>query len=101
SEAGVRKVDNPRNFGVAEMDSGQKILRLVERPMIPKSNMALVGIFKIKETALLFETLDYCIQNKICSADGEYHLTEALQRTIEKGMHLQAFKVNNWFDCGK
>jgi glucose-1-phosphate thymidylyltransferase len=101
SEAGIRKVDNPRNFGVAEMDSAQRILRMVERPMIPKSNMALVGIFKIKETKLLFETLEYCIANKIESADGEYHLTEALQRTIDKGMQMQGFKVNNWFDCGK
>ncbi len=101
SEAGVRRVDNPRNFGVAEIDNNQKVLKLVERPMIPKSNMALVGIFKIKETAELFETLDYCIQNKISSSDGEYHLTEALQMTIDKGMHIRAFKVNNWFDCGK
>ena len=101
SEIGVRKVEDPQNFGVAEIDSNQKVLKLVERPMIPKSNMALVGIFKIKETCLLFDTLDYCIKNKISSADGEYHLTEALQMTIDKGMYIRAFKVNNWFDCGK
>ena len=101
SEAGVRRVDDPRSFGVAEIDSSQKVLKLVERPVIPKSNMALVGIFKIKETAQLFDTLSYCIENKISSNDGEYHLTEALQMTIEKGMCMRAFKVNNWFDCGK
>lgn len=63
--------------------------------------MALVGIFKIKETRLLFDTLDYCIENSIGTIDDEYHLTEALQMMIAKGWQMSAFKVNNWFDCGK
>lgn len=101
SEAGVRKVENPGAFGVAEIDAQQRITRIVERPLIPKSNMALVGIFKIKETALLFDTLDECIQQQDIAHDGEFHLTDVLQKSIQKGMHLRAFKVNNWFDCGK
>lgn len=101
SEAGVRKVENPGAFGVAEIDAQQRITRIVERPLIPKSNMALVGIFKIKETALLFETLDECIQQQDIAHDGEFHLTDVLQKSIQKGMQLRAFKVNNWFDCGK
>ena len=37
------------------------------------------------------------------SADenGEYHLTNALQQMVESGIKLHAFRVNNWFDCGK
>jgi len=101
SEAGVRRVDNPGNFGVAEIGTNQVVNRLVEKPLIPKSNMALVGIFKIKETRLLFDTLDYCIENSIGTIDDEYHLTEALQMMIAQGWKMSAFKVNNWFDCGK
>lgn len=101
SEAGVRRVDNPGNFGVAEIGANQVVSRLVEKPLIPKSNMALVGIFKIKETRLLFDTLDYCIENSLGTIDDEYHLTEALQMMIAQGWQMSAFKVNNWFDCGK
>ncbi len=101
SEAGVKRVDYPRNFGIAEVDNQGFIKKIVEKPLIPKSNMALVGIFKIKETKLLFDTLTYMIQNETGSINGEYYLTEALEMMISQGMKMKAFKVNNWFDCGK
>ena len=46
SMLGVKKVDDPRNFGVAEIDEKGFITRVVEKPSIPKSNMALVGFIK-------------------------------------------------------
>jgi glucose-1-phosphate thymidylyltransferase len=48
---GVKKVDDPRSFGVAEIDNNGFISHVVEKPSIPKSNMALVGLYKIKDTA--------------------------------------------------
>ncbi len=53
SMLGVKKVDDPRNFGVAEIGEDGFIAHVVEKPSIPKSNMALVGLYKIKETAFL------------------------------------------------
>ena len=47
SMIGVRKVDDPREFGVAEINEHGYIDHVVEKPQIPKSNMALVGIYKI------------------------------------------------------
>lgn len=99
SMLGVKKVDDPRNFGVAEIDEDGFISRVVEKPAIPKSNMALVGIYKIKETHFLFSCL-----HKIISADGDYqdfNLTDALECMIQQGAKFQSFKVSNWFDCGK
>src|SRR5690606_41863444 len=55
SMLGVKKVDDPRSFGIAEIDGNGFITRVVEKPSIPKSNMALVGLYRIKETALLFK----------------------------------------------
>ena len=101
SEIGVRRIDDPREFGVAEIDSQDNILKLVEKPKIPKSNMALVGIFKVKDSELLFKTLDEYVAGQDEIIDGEYHLTVAMQRMIENGYCYKAFKVNNWFDCGK
>src|ERR1043165_8925457 len=54
SMLGVKKVDDPRNFGVAEIAEDGFISRVVEKPAIPRSNMALVGIYKIKESNFMF-----------------------------------------------
>lgn len=99
SMLGVKKVDDPRNFGVAEIDEEGFVSRVVEKPAIPKSNMALVGIYKIKETHFLFSCL-----HQIINSDGDYqdyNLTDALECMIQQGAKFQSFKVSNWFDCGK
>lgn len=100
SQIGVRKVDDPRGFGVAELDDKDKVLKVVEKPLIPKSNMAMVGVYYIKETKELFNALEKHLSTRI-EEEGEYHLTNALEYMIEQGNHFQAFRVNNWFDCGK
>jgi glucose-1-phosphate thymidylyltransferase len=100
SMLGVKKVDDPRNFGVAEINDAGSIVRVVEKPQIPKSNMALVGIYKIKESEVMFECLDKLFNEEI-TTQGDYNLTDALQCMIQKDIHFQSFKVANWFDCGK
>ncbi len=100
SMLGVKRVDDPRNFGVAEMDEESIIHRVVEKPQIPKSNMALVGIYRIRETDYLFKCLENNIENQITSY-GEYNLTDAIECMIRNGVKFEAFKVQNWFDCGK
>lgn len=100
SMLGVRKVDDPREFGVAEIDEKGFIDHVVEKPHIPKSNMALVGIYKIKESTQLFE----CLENNFLQGlrtHGEYSLTDALDCMLQKGAKFKPFKVDNWFDCGR
>ena len=97
---GVKRVDDPRNFGVAEIDEHGIITRVVEKPQIPKSNMALVGIYRIKETSSLFSCLENNMRDEITSY-GEYNLTDAIECMIKSGTKFQPFKVQNWFDCGK
>ncbi len=100
SMLGVKKVDDPRNFGVAEIDENEFISRVVEKPAIPKSNMALVGVYKIRETDFLFS----CLQKIVAAGAksyGEFNLTDALQCMIESGAEFHSFKVQNWFDCGR
>jgi glucose-1-phosphate thymidylyltransferase len=97
---GVKRVDDPRDFGVAEINEEGFISRVVEKPHIPKSNMALVGIYRIKETSILFGCLHNNIRNNLMS-HGEYNLTDALECMIRQGAKIQPYKVQNWFDCGK
>jgi glucose-1-phosphate thymidylyltransferase len=100
SMIGIRKVDDPRDFGVATIDENGFIEHMVEKPAIPKSNMALVGLYKINETAVLFECLHQLFVENITTR-GEYNLTDALACMIQKGTRFRSFKVANWFDCGK
>ena len=100
SMLGVKKVDDPRNFGVAEVNEDGFISMVVEKPAIPRSNMALVGLYKIKETALLFKCLNRILTNNIKSHD-EFNLTDALECMIEGGAKFKSYKVENWFDCGR
>jgi glucose-1-phosphate thymidylyltransferase len=100
SAIGVKKVEDPRNFGVVETDEEGLITRLVEKPIIPKSNMAMVGLYKIKEGKLLMDTLDENIKNNLRTYN-EFQLTDALMHMVEKGVKIKSFKVEEWYDCGK
>ncbi|WP_153796524.1 sugar phosphate nucleotidyltransferase [Foetidibacter luteolus] len=100
SMLGIKKVDDPRSFGVAELNADNFIEHVVEKPAIPKSNMALVGLYKIRETHFLYECLHHLFSQNIKSY-GEYNLTDALDCMIKRGARFKSFKVKNWFDCGK
>ncbi len=100
SMLGVKKVDDPRNFGVATIDDNGFIEQLVEKPAIPKSNMALVGIYKIKEGNILYECLHGLFESQ-ATPKSDYNLTDALDCMLKRGVKMMSFKVKNWFDCGK
>jgi glucose-1-phosphate thymidylyltransferase len=100
SMLGIKKVDDPRDFGVALVGEDEFIEQVVEKPSIPKSNMALVGLYKIRETDILFDCLRQ-LYSHLPGSDGVYHLTDALDCMIQRGAKFKAFKVKNWFDCGK
>jgi len=100
SMIGLRKVDDPREFGVAEIGEDGFISHVVEKPQIPKSNMALVGVYKIKESEQMFQCLETNIRQGLRS-HGEYSLTDALDCMIKMGAQFKFFKVENWFDCGR
>ena len=97
---GVKKVSDPRDFGVVETDEKGFANRVVEKPNIPKSNLAIVGLYKIKEVSTLIECLEYNMANNIRTM-GEFQLADGLQRMIELGIKINTLPVNNWFDCGK
>lgn len=97
---GVKKVADPREFGVAGLDEQNRVTRLVEKPRIPMSNMAIVGLYKIKEVSALLKALDYLVRHDVRTY-GEIQLTDALQYLLQKGTVMQGVPVNNWFDCGR
>jgi glucose-1-phosphate thymidylyltransferase len=99
TQIGVKYVDDPRRFGVAETTDGY-ISHLVEKPEEPKSNLAVVGLYYIKQPDLLVECLKDMIKNNT-RTKNEFQLTDALQMMIERGEKMKTFLVEGWFDCGK
>ncbi|MFK7923199.1 MAG: sugar phosphate nucleotidyltransferase [Bacteroidia bacterium] len=96
----VQEVDRPGEFGVAVLDKEAHVRKLTEKPSIPTSNLALVGMYKINQISILIEILDKRVMQGIREED-EYPLTEALQSMVERGIKLRTLAVNDWFDCGR
>ena len=96
----IKRVPDPREFGIVELDNDNMITKVIEKPSIPKSNKAMVGIYRIKEVPQLIEALTYNIENNL-HTDGEFHLTDAIMRMISAGISFSAIEVDNWFNCGK
>jgi glucose-1-phosphate thymidylyltransferase len=97
---GVKTVEDPRQFGVVERDRDGNIRGLIEKPVIPKSNLAMVGCYKIREVSQFIEACEHNLREGIRSI-GEYPLTDALARMLEWGTELRTIRVDNWFDCGR
>ena len=97
---GVKQVNDPREFGVAEFGDDGFVTRLVEKPRIPKSNMAIVGLYKVREVHELLKAVEFLMENDARTV-GEYQLTDALQHMVEKNIRFQIVPVSNWFDCGR
>lgn len=96
----VKKVQDPKDFGIVEFDQQHQVKRVVEKPKIPMSNMALVGFYKICEVDQLLAALDHNIANDF-RPGGAFHLTDGLMRLIEQGVVFSTCAVSTWYDCGK
>ncbi|MGB2768173.1 MAG: sugar phosphate nucleotidyltransferase [Candidatus Zixiibacteriota bacterium] len=96
---GVKRVADPRRFGVAEKKGGF-VSRLIEKPEKPTSSLAVVGIYYITSSLLLKASLNEIVTRKIVTK-GEYQLTDALQLRIDGGVKFRTFNVKGWYDCGK
>lgn len=99
SYVGVREVEDPRRFGVATV-SGGRITELVEKPDRPASNLALVGLYFLEHSSLLFESLE-ALERSGKRTRGEIQLTDALAAMLAAGEELRPFPVEGWYDCGK
>ncbi len=99
SSLGVKEVEDPRRFGVAVVEDNF-IKKLVEKPLEPVSNLALVGLYYFKNSQSLKSALTELVEKNI-RTKGELQLTDAIQIMIDKGEKITTFPVEGWYDCGK
>lgn len=91
----LAKVKNPSQFGVAELN-GNKVVRLVEKPKKPVSDLALVGVY-------MFDKHIWEAVEKIKpSWRGELEITDAIQYLVDKGYQVEPHIIEGWWkDTGK
>ncbi len=88
-------VDDPSSYGVAELD-GERVVRLIEKPEDPPSDLALVGVY------MFAPSIHQAAQEIEPSPRGELEITDAIQRLIDGGSKVSAHRVKGWWkDTGR
>jgi glucose-1-phosphate thymidylyltransferase len=94
----VREVEDPRRFGLVELDANH-IVRLVEKPEVPPSNLAMIGMYYLKDGPGLMERIAR-IMREGRTVGGEFYLPDPLQLMLDEGYRFEAAPVQGWYDCG-
>ncbi|MDA0632786.1 glucose-1-phosphate thymidylyltransferase [Nonomuraea sp. MCN248] len=91
----LTRVNDPRQFGVAQLDDTGRVVGLEEKPQHPKSDLALVGVF------LFTPEIHEAVADLKPSARGELEISDAIQWLIEEGRRVESLTISGyWKDTG-
>jgi glucose-1-phosphate thymidylyltransferase len=91
----LQEVEDPQSYGIAELRDGA-VVRLVEKPAEPRSNLALVGVYMF--TASIHEAA----RSIRPSGRGELEITDAIQHLVDTGQRVEPHVVQGWWkDTGQ
>jgi len=96
----VKEVDDPRRFGVVELDDEGHITRFIEKPESVQNKKVVIGLYWIRDLEWLVRCTDLQMQSGQM-LDKEYYLTGAYQLMVAQGAKLKTHTVDVWQDTGK
>lgn len=99
SLAGVKEVDDPRRLGIVELDKDGYVRKFIEKPQHPPTNLALIGVYYIRNSTALRDALDRLVREDR-KVRGEYWLADGLQLMVDAGERMRTFPMEHWYDCG-
>lgn len=94
----TKEVEDPSALGVAVVERG-RIVRLVEKPRDPISNLAVIGIYYFRNMADLYLAIEEQMSRGI-QLKNEYFIADAIQLMIDAGKNVVPAPVTLWEDCG-
>lgn len=95
----VKKVSNPKAYGVVQLNENDKINSLVEKPQKFVSDLAVIGIYYFRDAAVIKSELTDSMK-KARSHGEEFLLNEGILSMMKKGAIFTPGKVKEWMDCG-
>jgi glucose-1-phosphate thymidylyltransferase len=95
----VKQVEDPRRFGVAEVNPSGYVSKLIEKPADGSNNLALVGFYYFKDSQKLCEAIEEQFKRDV-KLRNEYYLADAVNILLEKGVKMRARTVEVWLDAG-
>jgi glucose-1-phosphate thymidylyltransferase len=96
----AKEVEDYQRFGVIITDEAGFMQRIIEKPKEPISKLANIGLYYIRDWALLFEGIDHVLATDP-GPGGEYFLTDAFQYMVDQGAKIKTVEVEGWYDAGK
>ncbi len=97
--AWVRPVEDPRRFGVAQVNAEGWITRLVEKPQELTNNLAVVGFYFFRRAEDLMSAIEEQMQRNI-TLKNEFFLADAVNILLERGAKMRTNQVKVWLDAG-
>ncbi len=95
----VKKVENPRAYGVVQLNRNDHITALVEKPQEFVSDLAVIGIYYFKDAAIIKAELEEAMKKSRVEGE-EILLNEGILSMMEKGATFTPGAVKEWMDCG-
>jgi glucose-1-phosphate thymidylyltransferase len=96
----VKQVEDPRRFGVVEVDDTGKVTRFIEKPASMDNKNAVIGLYYIRDAAQMLRAIDTQIASNRMTKD-EFYIADAFQIMIEQGSTFRTQSVSVWLDTGK
>jgi len=97
--AWVMPMEDPRRFGVAELNEEGRVTRFIEKPESVENNLVVVGCYYFKSAEKLCAAIEKQMERNL-TLKGEFFLTDTVTLMIEEGAKVRTQKADSWLDTG-